>query len=191
MTNIRLCRILFLTGWRCAWLPRPTPIWPTDSDKSSRKIVTVVQNRKLVTWSEHVLTNKQWQRLSFQVVGTRELCESGLKSKVLWSSDEPKITEAFLPSCWNQMIADITLASLWQWPSGQTCRLEQNLFFDRLNNRQCLKLFQPENWWCDMSLSRYHPYVSIRDVHQMTNDKTPTANASRNCSTINLGRKLS
>ena len=159
MTNIRICRIPFLTGWRCAWLPQPPPVWPTDSDRSSRKIVTVVQNRKLVTWPEYVL----------------------------WSSDEPKVTEAFFPSCWNQMIGDITLARLRQWPSDQTCRLDQNIFFDRLTNGQCLKLSQPENWSCDMSLSRYRPYLCFHE-RCSSNDKWQIANDGWNCFTNNLGR---
>ena len=132
-----------------SWWHDQNMFWSTNSDSGSpsklsesENVVTVVSNRKLVTLLEYVL----------------------------WSSDEPKITEAFLPSCWNQMIADITLARLWQWPSDQTCRLDQNIFFDHLTYGQRLKLFQPENWWCDMSLSRYRPYVSMRDV-QMTNDK--------------------
>ena len=200
MTNIRICRIPFLTGWRCAWLPQPPPVWPTDSDRGfpsklsePDEVLTVVQNGKLVTWPEHVLTNKQWQRL----VGTRDDYNCGPKSKVggmtricsliIWwtESDRGFPSKLLKPDDrWYNFGKIETVAlrpNLQTWPE----------FFDRLNNRQCLKLSQPKNWWCDMSLSRYHPYVSMRDVHQMTNDKTQTANANRNCSIINLGRKLS
>ena len=95
---------------------------PDDSWYNFGKLVTVVQNRKLVTWPDYVL----------------------------WSSDEPKMTEAFLPSCWNQMIGDITLARLWEWPSDQTCRLDQNILFDHLiitteQHRIEKVLFSP-NW---------------------------------------------
>ena len=178
MTNIRICRIPFLTGWRCAWLPQPPPVWPMDSNRSSRKIVTVVQNRKLVTWPEHVLTNKQWQRL----VRTRDDCDCGPKSKVggmtricsliIWwtESDRGFPSKLLKPDDrWYNFGKIVTVAlrpNLQTWPEYILWSSEQQTMFETVPTKE---------------LMMWHEFVKISSLcfHERcsSNDKWQNANS--------------
>ena len=198
MTNIRICRIPFLTGWRCAWLPQPPPVWPTDSDRGfpsklsePDEVLTVVQNGKLVTWPEHVLTNKQWQRL----VGTRDDYNCGPKSKVggmtricsliIWwtESDRGFPSKLLKPDDrWYNFGKIVTVAlrpNLQTWPEYILWSSEQQTMFETVPTKE---------------LMMWHEFVKISSLcfhERCSNDKWQIVNAGRNCFTINLGRKLS